>query len=75
MLDLTRPDMLRVNTSPREDDNGGQASDDFSEDELGSVNLDGGGTRKLGGGATVVTVTPRSPEPSDPEDDAKWAVQ
>nr|XP_045609802.1 protein abrupt-like isoform X1 [Procambarus clarkii] len=75
VLDLTRPDLIRSSTSPRDEDNGGPASDDFSDDEFSSMHTDGRGARKLSGGATVVTVTPRSPEPSDPEDDAKWAVQ
>ncbi|XP_066956541.1 protein abrupt-like [Macrobrachium rosenbergii] len=75
VLDLTRPDLIRGSASPRDDDHGGHGSDDFSDEELGSVNMDGRGPRRLGGGATVVTVTPRSPEPSDNEDDAKWAVQ
>lgn len=76
VLDLTRPELMRSSVSPREDDHGGgQASDGFSEDDMGSVSGEAPGPRKLSGGATVVTVTPRSPEPSDTEDDAKWAVQ
>ncbi|XP_042861339.1 zinc finger and BTB domain-containing protein 42-like isoform X4 [Penaeus japonicus] len=77
VLDLTRPEMTRsCSPPPREDDHGGQGSDDFSEDEHGSLHLDEvRAPQKLGGGATVVTVTPRSPEPSDTEDEAKWAVQ
>lgn len=76
VLDLTRPELLRSSVSPREDDHGGgHNSDGFSEDDLGSVSGEAPGPRKLSGGATVVTVTPRSPEPSDTEDDAKWAVQ
>lgn len=80
VLDLTRPELMRGSASPRDRDEdmvGGHASDGFSEDEASSMGRDREGRpkHKLSGGATVVTVTPRSPEPSDTEDDAKWAVQ
>lgn len=65
VLDLTRPELIRSSHSPQREDMGGHASDGYSEDELGGMESSRG-PRRLGGGATVVTVTPRSPEPSDP---------
>ncbi|CAL4075182.1 unnamed protein product, partial [Meganyctiphanes norvegica] len=78
VLDLTRPDMSRGSTSPRDDENGAQGSDDFTDEEISVSDKSReviGSSRRLGGGATVVTVGSRSPDASDNEDESKWAQQ
>ena len=77
VLDLTQNTM----SPSKYDDDETRGSDNFSDDDSGG-GIGGTGEERQNGGNgnsrnrhSIVTVTPRSPEPSDNEDETKWAVQ